>query len=427
MGKANKLPLNFYILIFSRLTSSFGTFLNMMAINIFILELTKTAYWIGIIMGCRVVSGIIASPMLGYMADKFNRKFLMIISDIILALAIILLIFIPHLYIKYYVIFAMMMIGIFSNLYEICLRSAIPVILDEKNTLKANSILMGGTNLTMALSSLCAIFAYYIFKNYTSIFVLDSATYLISGIVLFTLKIKTVQKESVDPEQAKETIVEQKSPSFLKKLKNEYADILLLDNFKVIAICLFILLLDAFASASHNIGWPVFSKSLNAEKPMFFYGVILFSWAIGNVVGIFFLNKLNILKTIKPEKLYLFFTAVMSTGMILTFQTSFFTAISLAAFIAGVGDGTYQTYFTTYVQKVKDSLRGKIFALTSLVMKTGFGFGFVVVPLVLNYFSVGKTVLFFHLPIVILTISYLLFINMKEKNIVFNLKESEIE
>jgi MFS family permease len=395
----NKEFFNFYILIFSRLLSNFGTFLNMLALNIFILEITNNPKWIAIIMGVRIISGIVVSPFLGYISDKFSRKPLMIFSDFTLAIFVFLLILIPDNYVKSYIIILMIFIGIFSNLFDICLRASIPAIINDKNTLKANSILMGGTNFTIALSGLCAVFFNYLFKNFTSIFILDALTYLISGIVLISLKIKTSQIKSSN------NIVN----SLFKELKQDYKGLFKLDNFKIISLFLFILFLDAIASASHNIGWPIFSKSLNEANPMFYYGLILASWAIGNLIGIITLNVFKMFKKMDPRKLYVLFTGVMSLGMILIFQTRTGIFIALASIFAGFGDGTYQTYYTTYVQNVPDKARGKIFALTTLVVRTGLGIGFVIMPFILNYLRIQNLVFIFHLPIVLISTTYLAF------------------
>ncbi|MFH1728277.1 MAG: MFS transporter [Pseudomonadota bacterium] len=409
-AKDNKLPLNFYILLISRLGSTFGSFLNMMAINIFLLELTKDPLWIAYAMGTRVISGIIAAPYSGYISDKVDRKKLMITSDLVLAVAVAFLLIVPESVIKYYVLFLMIFIGVFSNLFEINLRASIPSILNQKDTMKANSLLMGGMNLTFALSGLAAVFAYYLFKNYYPIFFLDSITYFISGIILFFIKLST--RPQIKSSQVLEN---QKTCSLFNKLKNDYSKLPNLNNFNIIIICLSILFLDAIASASHNIGFPVFSKDLDPQKPMFFYGLILMFWGLGNIIGIMFLNKAKFLKSLKAENLYLCFTAIMSAGMILIFQTNFIPIIIIAALIAGFGDGIYQTFYTSYIQKSEDAVRGKLFALTSLVLRTGFGIGFIIVPIIMKALPISTTVFLCHYPIVLISLLFITYFHTKHK------------
>jgi predicted MFS family arabinose efflux permease len=141
---------------------------------------------------------------------------------------------------------------------------------------------------------------------------------------------------------------------------------------------------------------------------MFIYGLILLSWAMGNIVGILLVNRLKTLKRLLPENLYFFFTAVMASGMIAIFQTSLLPVIVITALFAGIGDGTYQTYFTTYIQQVPDEVRGKIFGLAETILKTGFGLGFVAVPLVLNILPVSQTVICFHGPALIIIAAFFL-------------------
>jgi len=405
MQNTSRLPLNFYILVSARLISTFGTYLSIIAVNILILQLTGAPTWVAIVMGTKVISGMLVSPLVGYIADRYNRKILMIFSDFVLAAAILTLVGLGDAYAKNYILFLMFLTGILSNLFEVCLSSATPVILEGKELLKANSIMMGGRNVMIGLSGLLAVVANYLFKNYYSIFVVDAITYLISGIALIVLKIKT-------SEMVRE---KNRSISFVKEIKEDYQAVAKLSNFKTIMLMLCILLIDALASASHNVGFPVFSKFMDPTRPMFYYGIIMSLWAFGNVAGIYFLVKIPYLNSAKPEKLYLFFTAVMSIGMIMIFQTGSFIIITLSAFIAGIGDGTYQTYYTTYVQQVNDSVRGKIFALTGMVLRSGFGVGFVLVPVLLHYFKVSFTVLLCHGPVAAITLTYLFFLSLKEK------------
>src|SRR3989339_60641 len=75
--------LNFYSIIASTLLSNFGSFLNMMALNILILQITNSAAWVGLVLGVRIISGMLVSPHLGVLSDRFDRKQLMLMSDFV--------------------------------------------------------------------------------------------------------------------------------------------------------------------------------------------------------------------------------------------------------------------------------------------------------------------------------------------------------
>ncbi|HLD43934.1 MAG TPA: hypothetical protein VJC18_00750, partial [bacterium] len=62
--------LNFYSIIASTLLSNFGSFLNMMALNILILQITNSAAWVGLVLGVRIISGMLVSPHLGVLSDR---------------------------------------------------------------------------------------------------------------------------------------------------------------------------------------------------------------------------------------------------------------------------------------------------------------------------------------------------------------------
>ncbi|MCX5797056.1 MAG: MFS transporter [Elusimicrobia bacterium] len=381
-----RLSFPFVAVVTARLTSNFGTYLSMIALNVYMLELTDSPTWMGLTLAVKVLSGIAATPFIGHAVDRMDRKRLMIVSDLALAAAMLLLVVLPQSWMKVYIVLLMALLGAFSTLFDTALNAATPVILGSQDTLRANSWLIGGRNLVVAAAGLCAAGAGLLFKGYDALFIIDAATYLVSAGVLWRLSMRTSEGRAPAPEDG----------GLMEKLRSGFREIDRLPNSRIVALFLLILLLDTFASGSHNIGWPVFSKLLRPEKPMYYYGFILFFYAWGNVAGIYQLNRMAWLQRLRPETLYLAFTALMSAGMILIFQTRLPWFIALASFTAGVGDGTYQTYFTTYMQQVPDAVRGKIFALSGLAVRTGFALGFLAVPLALQRLSVAAVAALFH-------------------------------
>jgi len=384
----SRLSFPFVAVVCARLTSNFGTFLSMVALNVYMLELTDSPTWMGLTLAVKVLSGIAATPWIGHAVDRRDRKRLMIASDLTLAAAMLLLVALPQSWMKGYIVLLMALLGVFSTLFDVALNAATPVILGTADTLRANSWLIGGRNLVVAAAGLCAAAAGFLCRGYNAIFIIDAATYLVSAGVLWRLSLRTSEGRGPSSDVP--------DAGLLERLRSGFREIDRLPNARTVALFLFILLLDTFASGSHNIGWPVFSKLLRPEQPMFYYGFILLFYAWGNVAGIYQLNRMAWLQRLRPETLYLGFTALMSAGMILIFQTRLPVFIALASFVAGVGDGTYQTYFTTYMQQVPDAVRGKVFALSGLAVRTGFSVGFLVVPLALQSLSVAAVAALFH-------------------------------
>lgn len=260
-----------------------------------------------------------------------------------------------------------------------------------------------------AAGGLLSMFAHMIFNNYSSIFVLDGLTYLLSGIILWRLRLKTSEAQPSSDLPGGQSHV-----SFWGTI-TELKLLFVSSRFRTISLCLFLLFFDALGSASHNIGFPVFSNLLNPSEPLFYYGLIIFFWALGNIAGILLVNHCDPLKKARPENLYFFFTGLMSLGMIMIFQTHWLVIISVSAFFAGAGDGTYQTFFTTFLQQADDTLRGRLFAISETVLRTGFGLGFVAVPLVLISVPVSKMVPLFHAPTLLIVISFLIYNMRREK------------
>lgn len=377
----------FVAVITARLTSNFGTFLSMMALNVYMLELTDSAAWMGWTLAVRVLSGIAAAPLIGHAVDRLDRKRLMIGSDLALAAGMIGLVFVPREWARFYLVGLMAVLGAGSALFDTALSAATPVILGTNDTLRANSWLMGGRNLVVAGAGLCAAAAGFLTRGYTVIFVVDAATYLVSAAVLAGLSART-SEAAARPAEA--------GGGVLDKLRAGFDAVARLPNARTVALFLAILTLDTFASGSHNIGWPIFSRDLRPGQPMFYYGFILVFYAFGNLAGVYQLNRASWLKRLSPETLYLAATAVMSLGMISTFQSRLPAVIAGAAFVAGLGDGTYQTFFQTYLQQVPDAVRGRVFAVSGIAVRTGFSVGYLVVPLALERLSVAAVAALFH-------------------------------
>ncbi|MDR1123363.1 MAG: MFS transporter, partial [Elusimicrobiota bacterium] len=190
------LPRAFYLLTAARLTATFGMSLNMMVVNIFVLELTGSPAWVGALFAVRVISGMLFSPYLGALADKTDRKHLMVVSDFILAFFIFITIFVPAAYIKYYLLFAMLVIGVLSSAVDIALSAAVPAVLDSKNTIKANSVLMGGRNIIVALAAVMSIFVKELFSDYDMVFIINALAYLAAGLIILSLNIKTEEAKT---------------------------------------------------------------------------------------------------------------------------------------------------------------------------------------------------------------------------------------
>jgi MFS family permease len=398
------LPRAFYLLTAARLITTFGLFLNTIVVNIFVLEVTGSPAWVGALLAVRIISGMLFSPYIGALADKTDRKRMMVASDLIVALFIFLTIFIPAGGVQYYLLLAMLVIGVFSSAVDIALSAAVPAILDSKNTIKANSVLMGGRNIVIGIAAILSIFVKQLFANYNMVFIINALAYFAAALLVLSLSIKTggVKAQAAAGKKG-----------FFTALKEDYKDVFLLPNFKIIAVMIFLLTLDGLASGSHNIGWPVFSKLTDEANPFNLYGAIMASWALGNIIGIFWLTKSALAKRLKAENLYLSCTAIMSLGMILSVQSGALWLVCPAACLAGFGDGAYQTFFNTYLQNSPDNVRGKLFGLSSTCLRTGFGASFIIMPMLLSVLSVPAVLLIAHGPVVLISLLTLLALNRK--------------
>lgn len=88
-----KLGKNYWLLLGGYTISTFGTYLSLVVINLFIYQVTGSALFVGIFMLLRLVPAFFMGNIAGVLADKYDRKYLIIIADLIRATLMLSIIF----------------------------------------------------------------------------------------------------------------------------------------------------------------------------------------------------------------------------------------------------------------------------------------------------------------------------------------------
>src|SRR5262249_37756359 len=96
----------FKFLAAGKLISDVGTYFDMVALNLYVYRLTGSAFYTGLFMAVRLFGGFLAGFYSGLLADRMNRKTLMICADLARGAALLLLVLTPphyHVYFLYFV------------------------------------------------------------------------------------------------------------------------------------------------------------------------------------------------------------------------------------------------------------------------------------------------------------------------------------
>ncbi|MEH7442091.1 MFS transporter [Bacillus sp. JJ1122] len=378
--------MNRKIFLYVKAFSDLGTFMDLIAINVLMYAATGNSAWLAATMAVRTLGGVISSLFSGVLADRFDRRKIMIWTDVFRAIIILSLIPFPH---PMMILIVCFLIGLTSSFFAVSYSAEIPQIFGQDKVLETNALISRLTSISLVFGFIGA-GVITDFLGYQVTLLIDAATYIISAIVLLKMKWETtVTVEKI----AIANGFKDKLYTIVRDLKEVYSFIMLAPMLLMINI---VFLVGAFAGASHNLGIPLLAENINAGKQSFYYGLIWGVWGIGSVLATMILPKLP---SLTGKRLYVtfFISAMLMSAGFITFLSNLNLWIVLSfAFFTGIFDACFTTLHATILQKTDNHIRGRIFGVGMLLKSIGFALGFVVAPILLEVLSLPKMVWIFH-------------------------------
>src|SRR5215204_811679 len=106
--------------------SSYGSFLNLVALGLFAFEVTGSGLATGMFMALRLGSGFLAAPIAGVLATRYPRRHLMIGSDLLSAGALTALVAAPAAAQPVLLYGLALVLGATQAQWAVAMRSAVP-------------------------------------------------------------------------------------------------------------------------------------------------------------------------------------------------------------------------------------------------------------------------------------------------------------
>jgi MFS family permease len=399
-------PMNRKIFLYVKAFSDLGTFMDLIAINVLMYVATGSSGWLAATMAFRTLGGVLASLFSGVLADRFDRRKIMINTDIFRAIIILCLIPFPH---PIMIIVVSFLIGLTSSFFAVSYSAEIPQIFGQDKVLETNALIARLTSISLVCGFIGAGLLTD-FLGYKVTLFIDAITYIVSALVLFKMKWSITPVKSF----AITNSVREKLIAIGTDLKEVYSFILLAPMLLMVNI---VFLVGAFAGASHNLGIPLLAENIDATKQSFYYGLIWGVWGIGSVLSTMIIPKL---KFLQGTRLYYacFITAIlMSTGFIVFLSNISLWLILPFAFFTGIFDAGFTTLHATILQKTDNHIRGRIFGVGMLLKSLGFALGFVVAPLLLESLSLPQMVWVFHGTLITTSLLVALFAGRYRKRV----------
>ena len=300
----------------------------------------------------RIIPALMSS-FAGILADRFNKKNVMIICDLSRMVIVLGLFFTTTLIQLFLINF---LSEIFSLIRQPSRESVVPEVVDNEYLVKANSLFTVGTYASLPLASLAfgvisdnslieGIVSYGNGWNGSVIFVIDSVTFLISSFLLLYLKTDSPNKNI------------EKQSNVLGDLKEGLNYFLSVQELRIVTTSISLSLVGA--GALFVLGNTYLTESLKFTQSSFGFMIASFGFGI-----IFTMVILSYFVTSFSRIPFFIGISMVITGLSLlfAFNSSEFSTILFFIFISGIGSGSVYLLTISYLQSTTDkNLRGRVF------------------------------------------------------------------
>jgi MFS family permease len=325
-----------------------GDAVSMVALVILVVQLTGSASAVGGALVVRLLPTF-ASPLFGVLADRLDRRVVLVASDLVRATLVLCLVFARDLVVIYGLVFLM---GFARTLFNPTIRAAFPSVVREGDLARANSLIGSTFSASVMVGpALGGLLVAAVGVN--GAFLLDAATYLISAALLSRIPFPRPER------QEEEVGIFRELRSGLSYLAGARVPLVVM-----IGAFLTVLATDLATPAE------VFLAKVTFGAGDVGYGLLVSLWGGGMVLG----SALMAVLGDRPKLLVVYFLGIFVWALALAgtgLAPTFVLALGMLA-LAGAANGVDNVVTDTILQRsVPDALLGRVFSVKYL----GYGVG----------------------------------------------------
>lgn len=336
-----------------------GDAISMVAFVILIVQITGSASAVGGLLVARLLPTL-ASPLAGVLADRLDRRMVLVASDLVRAVTVIGVVFTRDIVVLYALIFLM---GLARTLFNPTIRAAFPSVVGDGDLTRANALISATFSVSIALGpALGGLLVATV--GLKAAFLLDAATYVVSAVFLYRIPIPRPQASEGDG-------ILRELGAGLRYLAGARIPLAI-----VIGAFLTILTINLTVPAEVFLAKETFGTGDTG------YGLLVSVWGGGMILG----SALIAVVGGRVNLLLFYFLGIFGASLALagTGLSPTFVLALAALLVAGVANGLDNVTTDTILQdRVPDALLGRVFAVRFLTYSAGE---------VLAYFAGGLTV-----------------------------------
>lgn len=364
---------HFAVLWFGQLISTIGDWVLLIALPFYVYQLTGSALATGTMFIVETLPRIAFASLVGVLVDRWDRRHLMIISDIVRASILLVILIVPSthlLWVIYLIAFIQSFVGLF---FDPARSALVPTIVGEEQLIAANALDSVSDSLTRLIGpSLGGILLGLL--GISSVVFVDSASFLVSAVMITLIKLP--KKQAAESEEQHESSVSARSA--LTTFWGEWlAGLKLLKGERVMTALFVVMSIMMLGQGIINALLPVFVKvTLHSEAIV--YGWTATAQGIGMLCGAALLGQMR--KFFQPAHLILlgigvpglFFLLIVNMPLVpLDLSLIILGSLCIPCFFVGSQ--------TLLQSSIADEYRGRIFGAfgttSSLMLLVGLSVG----------------------------------------------------
>jgi MFS family permease len=329
--------------------SFIGDAVSMVALVVLVVQVTGSASAVGGALVARLLPTI-ASPLAGVIADRVDRRIVLVASDLARAVLVLGLVFARDLATIYVLVFLM---GLARTVFNPTVRAAFPSVVGGGDLTRANALISGTFSTSIMVGpALGGLLVASI--GVDAAFLADAVTYLVSAILLSTVPLPHPRRES------------EEEAGFVRELRSGFGYLLgtRVPLAIVVGAFLTILTINATVPAEVFLAKETFGAGDVG------YGLLVSLWGGGMVLGSAMMavlgNRINLV-LLYFLSIFVGASALVGTGL----APAFILALG-ALTVEGAATGIDNVATDTILQKrVPEAFLGRVFSIRFLAYSAG--------------------------------------------------------
>ena len=370
----------------AQVVSLLGDWFNTIVISAMIVKYTEGTGYQGIAVSAfliaRMIPPLLMRPLAGVLADRFDRKRLLIISDVLRALAVLGLLittqgpeYLPLIYVFTIIQFLV------SSIFEPARNAVMPSVLFRHQLVIGNTLSSITWSAMLAIGAICGGIVAEIFGIRAALFI-DSLTFMVSALLVMTVVIPVVPRSEIGQEQRTKQ----------DKSKRTFADgIRHLRKHPGTAAALFVKSAQSMTNSQALLiiyGTQVFVLGDQGITSM---AILWAAFGIGAIIGPLITNRFSDDSVRVLRRLTTVGFAMNALGSLLWGMSPSLELLALAIVVRSMGGSVNWTYSSVIIQKiVPDEYLGRMFSLDFAGFELVQSIGIVVVGVLIDAVGVGR-------------------------------------